>query len=288
MTRPGLEPGLQELKARADLRFALRDGKTRLIRSYAEPPLQVQRALYRDESAPDMAFLYLLNPTPGLFQGDVQTTQVHTGISSRVQLTTPSATKLFAMPDRAARQEIILTLEADSYLEYLPEPVIPFRGAWLTQRTWVSLAPGAVLVLGEVLLPGRMARGECFAFRQLDRRITVAGPEDWPLFHESSLLTPATLAPVGRGLLNAGYPVSGSVVIAAQGRDTSQLAARLRQNLAAAAAEMGSACQMALSTLPAHAGLILRLHSRDAQSASHVVRSAAETVRSEFASPQLQ
>jgi urease accessory protein UreH len=89
-------------------------------------------------------------------------------------------------------------------------------------------------------------------------------------------------------LLNAGYPVSGSVVIAAQGRDTSQLAARLRQNLAAAAAEMGSACQMALSTLPAHAGLILRLHSRDAQSASHIVRSVAETVRSEFARLQLQ
>ena len=52
-------------------------------------------------------------------------------------------------------------------LEYLPDPVIPYAGSAYTQRTHVTLAPGAGFFAWDVFAPGRKAHGECFAYDHL-------------------------------------------------------------------------------------------------------------------------
>jgi urease accessory protein len=266
------------LEARAEIGFALKGGVTRLDRSLAEPPLQVQRALYLDDSLPEMAFLFLLNSTPGIFQGDVQRIGVQVGAGSRVQLTTPSATKIYAMPDRPARQCLKLNLAAGAYLEYLPEPLIPFRGARLVQRTRANLSDGAVLVIGEVVLPGRTARGESFAFHSLDRRLTVTGAAGYPLVHEASLITPVNLDPRARSILSPHFPVTGTLLIVAPGPGFSGLREQLQQRLLAAAAGNNAG----ITELPNGAGLALKVLSRESRTARAMVRDGAETVRRYF------
>ncbi len=128
-SQPFLTQGL------ADLELAVRGERTCLARKRVAPPLVVQRALYLDQALPDMAFIYLANPTAGILQGDHLKIRVKVAPGAKAHLTTQSATKVFAMPDGSALQETELTVEKGGYLEYLPDQLIPFRGARFSQRT---------------------------------------------------------------------------------------------------------------------------------------------------------
>ena len=286
-------PGtLHRLEARAELEFTVRRDKTRLVKSFAEPPLQIQRALYLDEAAPDLAFLYLLNSTPGLFQDDIQTINVTAGPQTRTHLTTPSATKVFAMPQREARQFLNLDLQEGAYLEYLPEPLIPFRDSRLRQYNRVELAGGAILAAGEVLSPGRAARGESFAFQRLERRLTVTGPDGKPILHETFVLAGQEQTPLGLSALNPQFPVTGSLIIVAPGQDTAKLRAALEQLIAQTPAvcdaESNDATggagrlQAAITTLPRDGGLAVRTLTADTESAGRILRRMLETARRHF------
>ena len=308
MAYPNSDPSpgtLHRLEARAELEFAVRRDKTRLVKSFAEPPLQVQRALYLDEAAPDLAFLYLLNSTPGLFQDDIQTVNIVAGPQTRTHLTTPSATKVFSMPQREARQFLNLDLQEGAYLEYLPEPLIPFRGSRLRQYNRVELTGGAVLVAGEVLSPGRVARGESFAFQRLERRLTITGPDGKPILHEVSVLAPLEQTPLGLSVLNPQFPVTGSLIIAAPGRDTARLRADLEQLMAQVIAPAPAVCddrsdvfsdatggagrlQAAITTLPRDGGLAVRTLTADTEPAGRLLRRMLETARRHFLAPQPQ
>jgi urease accessory protein len=271
----GIDP---RLEARAEIGFALRDGITRLKRSLAEPPLQVQRALYLDDSLPEMAFLFLLNPTPGIFQGDVQRIRVQAGPGTRAHLTTPSATKIYAMPDRLAHQYLELDLASGAYLEYLPEPLIPFRGARLVQRTTVNLSDNTVLVMGEVIMPGRTAGGESFAFYSLDRRLTVVDAANNPVLHEASILTPLHTNPLGLTVLSTGTPVTGTLLVVAPDQDFSALREHLQRGLLAAAAG-DNGHKAGITALPNGGGLALKVLARESRIARAIVRECAEAVR---------
>lgn len=275
MALTGTDPYHHRLEARAEIEFSRRDGITRLSRSLAEPPLQVQRALYLDDSLPEMAFLFLLNPTPGIFQGDVQRIRVRAGRDTRVHLTTPSATKIYAMPDRRARQDLELELASGAYLEYLPEPLIPFRDARLVQRTTVKLSGHSVLVFGEVVLPGRTARGESFAFHSFDRRLTVVDAAGYPVLHEASVLAPLRTNPLGLAVLSPGRPVTGTLLVVAPGQVFSVLREQLQQRLLAVPAGNNAA----ITELPNGAGLALKVLSQESRTARAIVRECAEAVR---------
>jgi urease accessory protein len=279
----GIDRYQHRLEARAEIEFALMGGITRLKRSLAEPPLQVQRALYLDDSLPEMAFLFLLNPTPGIFQGDAQRIQVQAGPGARVHLTTPSATKIYAMPDRRACQYLDFSLAAGAYLEYLPEPLIPFRGARLVQRTTVNQSHRSVLVFGDVVLPGRTARGESFAFHSLDRRLTVMGATGQPVLHEASILTPLDSDPLGLTVLSPGRPVTGTLLVVAPDQEFSALRERLRKGLLAVAGDRGH--RTAITDLPNGAGLALKVLSRGSPTARAIIRETAEIARRYFLGP---
>ena len=73
-------------------------------------------------------------------------------------------------------------------LEFLPEPLILFADAALTQKTEVIVQPSSALSLGEIILPGRLARGESYQFRECLSRIEVKSPEGRAWFVEAMKL----------------------------------------------------------------------------------------------------
>jgi len=278
---PSLRQFPEILKAQADLRFEVRAGKTRLTRSFAQSPLLVQRVLYLDDAIPHMASVFLLNPTPGLFQGDEHHTRINAGPLTRAHVTTPSATKVHAMPNGRALQNVELNLGKDSYLEYFPEPLIPFNNARLTQRTRANLSPKAVLVIGEVISPGRVAYGENFAFEYLDRRLTVIDPTGIPLFHESSVVSPKKLPPLRRPVLDAELPTTGTLVIIAQGFNIDELVNQLFTNLSLISRE-DDGFLIGLSDLFYESGLVIKVLAKNSTIAMTILRNCARTARTFF------
>lgn len=137
-------PGLRGL---ADLTLERRAGRARLTRTRTWPPLMAQQTLYPDVALPEMAFVFLANPTAGLLDGDVHEISLTVGAGAQAHITTQSAAKIHAMPPGGvAVQRITLHVASGGYLEYLPDPLIPYRDAALEQSVVIRLEPGAALL----------------------------------------------------------------------------------------------------------------------------------------------
>ncbi len=190
----------------AELELERRAGRTRLTRVRTRPPLLVQPALYPDDGAPDLAQVFLANPTGGLLENDRQEISVTVGPGARAHVTTQSATKIHTMAEGQAEQRVALSVGSDGYLEYLPDPLIPFRNANLVQNTIVTVEPGAALVYGDVITPGRVAGGEAFEYRKISGRLAVFRQRGPAVYREAFDLAPANENPMGRAVLGSPNP----------------------------------------------------------------------------------
>jgi urease accessory protein len=111
--------------------------------------------------------------------GDRLALAVEVGAAARAQITSTSATRVYrSRPEVAdACQSIAVRIEENGVLEYLPDPLIPFAGARYRQDVRIDLADGAGLFWWETVAPGRLMRGEIFAYKRLcmDLDLQAAG-----------------------------------------------------------------------------------------------------------------
>jgi urease accessory protein len=110
----------------------------------------------------------IVSPTAGLFDGDEVdvTVQVETG--ARLVLTTPSACRIHrARGETPAVMRQEMKVRTGGFLEFIPELIIPHRGARYRQTTSLHVEAGATLLFFEWLSPGRVASGETFAYAEL-------------------------------------------------------------------------------------------------------------------------
>ncbi len=112
---------------------------------------------------------HLNNVSGGILGGDRLELEVDVAEGAQAQITTTGATRLYAA--RAGSADSLCStavhVHAGALLEYLPDPVIPFRGARAEQRTHINMEEGATLFWWETLAPGRIAHGECFEYECL-------------------------------------------------------------------------------------------------------------------------
>jgi urease accessory protein len=256
-----------------DLGFAVAaGGTTRLVRRAQRFPIHFTAPLYLDPGRPDMAFVYVQNPTGGVLAGDRLRTAVAAGPAATVHLTTTSATKIYRMDEGDAVQEIDLELEEDAFVEYLPEPLIPQAGSRYEQRTNARLSPSACLILGETVSPGRVARGESFAYDKLELATRICtGDEE--VCSERILLEPARRPVDGRGLLD-GYGYVSTLYAVAPSRDADRIAAALDEALRDAPGVLAGA-----GTLPGGIGALARLLSPSSSAMSAALVAAWSAAR---------
>lgn len=164
-----------------------------------KPPLRVIRAFPQVGGS---TLLHMHNLSGGVLGGDCLELEVDLAPAARVQLTTTSATRIYRcrLDAPPACQTCMVRVGAGALLEYVPDQIIPFAGSRYRQSTCIELEEGAGLFWWETLAPGRMARGECFAYDLLQvETLILAG--SLPLVCErmkiepkkSSLLFPARL-----------------------------------------------------------------------------------------------
>ena len=256
-----------------DLGFAVAaGGRTRLVRRAQRFPIHFTTPLYLDARRPDMAFVYVQNPTGGVFGGDRLRTAVTVGPAASVHLTTPSATKIYRMEEGEAVQEVDLDLEEEAYVEYLPEPLIPQAGSRYEQRTRARVGPAAALILSETVGPGRLARGERFAYDRL-MLATEIWAEGREICAERILLEPGRRAVAERGILD-GYAYLSTLYAVAPGRDADQIADVLDNAVRGAAGVLAGA-----GTLPGGTGALARLLSNSSATIGSALLAAWSAAR---------
>jgi urease accessory protein len=213
-------------------------------------PLRLTVPLMLDPALPGMAFVYVQNPTGGVFAGDRLRLRIDAGPATRVHLTTPSATRVYRMAAGRAEQSLELTVSDGAYVESISEPVIPQAGSCFASRTSVCLGEGAAYVGADLVTPGRF--GEAFAFDLVELETTVADVSGRELFADRIRLEPLRRRPNARGLLGSATHV-GTLVAVAHGHDGEALAAATDRRLAGLAGVKAAA-----GVLPCGQGVLAR------------------------------
>jgi urease accessory protein len=183
------------------LEFASRDGVTQIVDRYQRAPLQVQKVLRPHVAHPGMAWVYIVSIAGGIVQGDRLQIEIVARDGAQVHLTTPAATKIYRSPACPSCHLLRIRAGAGTYVEYLPGPVIPFRGARFLEEVTLVAHPTATLLFGGILSPGRVAMGESHVYDLYSSRITAEGEDGALEFLDIMHLTPATIPPKRPGLL---------------------------------------------------------------------------------------
>ena len=152
----------------AEIGFVRRDGATRLAHLYQTDPLRV---LFPVPEAGDLVQAAIVTTSGGLVAGDRIEIAVRVGRKACAHVTASAAEKIYRSPSpgkgggavtTAIRQS--LTAGDGGALEFLPPETILFDGARLVRETIVELAPDAAFLGGGIVVFGRRARGERFAY----------------------------------------------------------------------------------------------------------------------------
>jgi urease accessory protein len=260
-----------------DLAVSRRGGVTRLRRHYQRAPLHLYRPIYLDAGRPDMAFLFLQQFGEGLVQGDRYRIDVDCGPDTATHITTQAATNVFRARQNFATQLVNLRVAGGAILEYLPDPVVPFRGSRLFQRTCVAVEAGATLILGETLLPGRVAHDEAHAYDIHWSETEVRRPDDTLLFADALRMSPVTGEnPTSDGLLGP-YDVIATLYVVSGQASPAAIVRSLRDALAASSDLLAG-----VSELPNGAGAIVKILGPNSKSVRTALRVAWNAARLEL------
>jgi urease accessory protein len=248
-------------------------GRTRITDLACRPPLQVLRAHHVDPGRPDLASVILASPAGGILQGDRLTIDIRVGPDARLRVGTQSATRIYRAPADEARQVVRLEVEAGGYLEYLPDPFIPYAGSRFTSSTAAIVAAEAALIIGEVVTPGRAARGEVLAFERFESTVEIARPDGMLLATDAVILDRhepmRVVGALGR------YVAVGTLLVIRSGFPPSILRD-------AGINRWGPSVSVGASTLPNDAGAWLRVLSASFGEAVGVLEAAHAAAKQAF------
>ena len=158
-------------RAALDLVFAVRRGRTVLTHGYAEPPFRAGRLFDRGP----LAHLMLVWCGPGIFAGDRLTQRIRVERGAHVLLVSQAALQVH--PSDAADPAFLdssFDVDEEASLDCFWDPLIPFAGARVRQRTEIRIGAGGQLFWSDALMSGRASRGEAWRFETLDHELRVS------------------------------------------------------------------------------------------------------------------
>ncbi len=187
------------------------NGETYLARQSFRAPFHLSKP-YWDGRA---LHVQLVNSTAGILAGDELELDVAAEAGASLAVTTPAAARAFMMQSGAARCCQRFAVGEGAWLEYAPEALYPHRETDYAQHTRLELAAGASAFFTDQLAPGRVGRGECWAWRRLRIGLEIV-QEGQLLLRERLDASGAELARLAafHGMREAWF---GTAVIAAPG-----------------------------------------------------------------------
>lgn len=170
--------------------------------------------------------LVLVRDTAGMAGGDVSRTRLVVEAGAAVVLSDAGPTSLLTSRDLcASQQEVDVEVAAHGRALVLPHAAVPFAGSRSSSATRVELHPSATFVVGSLLTPGRVARGETWALGVLEQTLSLrvggqllasealrvgSGATDSSVGHLVTLVAYGTgVAAAAPALRSASGPMSG-------------------------------------------------------------------------------
>jgi urease accessory protein len=258
--------------AQAELEFA-RDpnGATYLHRQRVGYPFHVGRSLKTPGDPAGMPTVYLQSCSGGIFEGDDLRMRIAAGEGAAAHVATAAATVVHSMESASAIQCVELHARENSFLEYLPDPVILFPRAKLKTSVRVRVHPGATVILGEsVLLHDPQGVDDRFDWLHSDTLIEDGSGK--LLVRDRFRIRGAQF---GRGLagINGTWQTQGSLFVVTAAQPAAELVAAMR------AAAVPTGAYAGVTILPNQSGAWTRILATDAAALKGALFSAWAAAR---------
>ncbi|HYG90259.1 MAG TPA: urease accessory protein UreD [Azospirillum sp.] len=133
--------------------------RTRLREVYHTDPL---RLLFPTPASGDPPTAVVVTTSGGLVGGDRLEIAAAVGEGAAALVTAQAAEKVYRSTGADVRFDVTLSVGDGGWLEWLPQETILFDGARLRRTTSVEASGSGRLLAGELLVFGRIARGERF------------------------------------------------------------------------------------------------------------------------------
>ncbi len=188
------------------------NNKTSIKNQFYKVPLCIKRALYLEETCPEMAYIYIISPSGGILQGDRYRTDITLENSAKSHITTQSATRIYKMDKNFGTQIINLDVGENCYLEYIPDQIIPFKNSKYYQVSNIKVHDNATCVYSEILTPGRVASNESFEYDICYMKVKSVNQLNKLRFIDIAKLEPKKENIKSFGIMN-DYDILGNVYI---------------------------------------------------------------------------
>jgi urease accessory protein len=188
------------------------NNKTSIKNQFYKTPLCIKRALYIEETCPEMAYIYIISPSGGILQGDRYRTDITLKNYAKSHITTQSATRIYKMNKNFGTQIINLDVAENCYLEYIPDQIIPFRNSKYYQVSNIKVHDKATCVYSEIITPGRVASNESFEYDICYMKVKAVNHVGKIRFIDIAKLEPKKENITSFGIMN-GYDILGNIYI---------------------------------------------------------------------------
>jgi len=237
------------------LEIELKQGnnKTTITKQFSQVPLQIQRAVYPEESLPEMAYLYIISPSGGILQGDRYKIDVTLKNNAVSHITTQGATRIYSMNSNFASQITNITVDDNCYLEYIPDQIIPYQNSRYYQKVNLNVHDNATMIYSEILTPGRMAMNEYFDYDICYLRTYCKNQEKKFRCLENMKIEPKNQNLTSSGILGK-YKIVGTVYILTKKDHITELENMINGNL-----EKLEGVSIGTSILPNESGIIVKI-----------------------------
>ena len=168
-------------------------GATILRCKRQDPPWRVVRGF---PSPYGETLAHLHNVSGGILGGDSLECRIDLAPGAQAQITTTGATRIYRTKPaaRVSSQHAFISIGEEGYLEYVPDPVIPFAGSRFEQSAHLDLKHGASVVWWDMVSPGREACGEVFQYESLGASFDLTACGE-PVAIERWAIAPAERTP---------------------------------------------------------------------------------------------
>lgn len=254
-----------------------RFNRTICTHQYATYPLRLSPIFRLDNIDKSRAYLYTLNTSPGLLAGDELNVSLKLETNTKLHLTDQAATKVHPMPIAGTQAAVnyYLELQSEANLELVPEPIILYTDAALSQSTSIKLDRTAKLFLSEIILPGRLAKGEFYQFNYYSNRLKVTDLTD-KLLLTNAMHLEGTTNPFKNSRLFTPLSIMGSAIAIYPDLDLKLLSKEL-------ASIQTASCPRVVATdsiIPGDRGLLIRAFAHKTEHLKQYFHLALNCIRS--------
>ena len=249
--------------------------KTVITKQYSQVPLQIQRAVYPENSLPGMAYLYIISPSGGILQGDRYRTDITLKNNAISHITTQGATRVYSMNSNSASQMVNITLDENCYLEYIPDQIIPYQNSRYYQKVNLNIHDDATVIYSEVLTPGRVAMKEIFDYDICYLRTYCKNQNNKFRCLENMKIEPKSQNLKTEGIFGK-FDIVGTVYILTKKKYIIEIENKISKNL-----EQFNDISIGTSILPNDSGIIVKILGNNTENIFEIIYKLLKITRKE-------